>query len=216
MKKISRILFILLAGSFSLFVYAQDDSNALTQLLLQTHTLQADFSQTTQDGHGKVLHQATGHMDLLRPGKFRWDVLEPNKQLIIANGHKLWIYDPDLEQVTIRALSKAAGQSPALLLSDSQLQLGADFTVKQVAQPAQIAGLKKFRLLPKDKDSLFTVLFLNFLNQHIESMELQDHLGNTTRITFKNVKVDAAIPAATFTFTPPSGVDVIDETQKRN
>jgi outer membrane lipoprotein carrier protein len=202
---------ILFLGSYS---YAED-SDKLTKLLLNIQTLQADFVQTIKDQKGKVLQQAQGHMALSRPGKFRWEVTSPNAQLVIANGSRLWIYDVDLEQVTIRNLSKATGQTPALLLSDSNLTLSKDFIVKQVANPVQLAGYVIFRLTPKDSNNLFESLKFTFIKNKIHEMQLQDKMGHTTLVTFQNVDIDKILQNSLFTLIPPKGVDVIDESHKR-
>lgn len=215
MTKLKKIIFFLCAILFCALAHAQSASAALTHLLLNTHTMQADFTQIIKYDKASVMHQSQGRMALERPGKFRWEIVKPNNQLIIANGSRLWIYDPDLEQVTIRSFSKAAGQTPALLLSDSNLTLEKDFSIKQVAGASQIAGTEVFRLTPKDKENLFVSITLTFIQKQIREMQLADHLGHVTVVAFKNVKLGLTLPATLFTFTPPPQVDVIDETKKR-
>jgi len=204
---IKKILFIV-SVFFCAFAYAESPSEALTRLLLNIHTLQADFSQVIQ---GKTMQQSQGHISLQRPGKFRWEVTSPMTQLIIANGARLWIYDPDLEQVTIKSFSKSTGQSPAFLLSDANLTLEKDFFVKEISHTPTS---QTFLLKPKDNDNMFADIQLTFIQKQIRVMQLQDRLGHVTRITFKNVKLNAPLATALFSFKPLLHVDVIDETKR--
>ena len=184
----------------------------VTELLNQTSTMQANFKQVTYDNHQKAIQTSTGKMALSRPGKFRWEVLKPVPQLIIANQSKLWIYDPDLQQVTIRALQQAAGESPALLLSHVDNTLENDYTVTELPQNA---GLRWFSLKAKQKDNMFGDVELGFNNANLTEMRLQDNLGHKTTVDFKQISANANLPAHLFTFKTPVGVDVIDETKKR-
>src|SRR5438477_275321 len=106
--------------------YAAGAGDTLTQLLNHIHTLQADFNEVVKDTKGKTLNRSQGKISLERPGKFRWDVTQPNPQLIVTNNKKIWIYEIDLEQVTIRHLGNEAGETPALLLSNTNETLEKD------------------------------------------------------------------------------------------
>lgn len=208
-------IFCLLPALFLIFasqVYADSATETLSQLLKNMHSMQADFSQTVVDKRGKALQKATGHMSLQRPSQFRWEVMQPNHQLIVTNGKRLWIYDPDLEQVTIRTLVKAAGETPAMLLSDKDLSLTKEFAVQPMDKPS--SSLKWFVLTPKDKGSMISSLQLAFENQEIRQMQLQDHLGHSTLIEFSNIKFNSPLAASLFNFKPPANIDVIDETKR--
>lgn len=191
--------------------FAAASTDSLNALLKNMHSLQGDFSQTILDNNDKVLQRSSGHVSIQRPGQFRWDVLRPMRQLIVTNGKKLWIYDPDLEQVTIRALSKAAGETPALLLSDEHLMLDHEFSVTILPD---VGNVHWFLLKPRDKNAVISALKLGFLHQSIQQMQLQDHLGHKTLITFTRVKLNSSLPATLFYFKPPAQVDVIDETKR--
>jgi outer membrane lipoprotein carrier protein len=207
-KKIA-LLIVIVINCFSFTsLHAENASDDLTKLLLDIHTMQAEFTQTVKDKSAKSLQQSQGKMSLSRPGKFRWEIQKPTSQLIIANGTRLWIYDADLEQVTIRAFHRAAGQTPALLLSDKSLTLSKDFIVKSVPNPSQIAGSQLFVLTAKS-------IRLAFLKKQIHEMRLEDRLGHVTTITFRDVKTGIALPDSLFTFKPSANVDVIDETQNK-
>lgn len=213
LKKIA--LLFCIVGSSLFYTAAQADaaaSDTLTNLLLNIHTLQANFTQTIKDKSAKTLQQSEGNLAIERPGKFRWEVKKPTPQLIVANGARLWIYDPDLEQVTVRKISKAAGQTPAALLSDKSLTLGKDFIVQTSKKTSQIAGVEGFTLTPKEKDDPMQMIKLSFLNKQIQEMQLQDHLGHTTIIVFQHVKTGMSLPNSLFTFKPSAKIDVIDET----
>lgn len=208
-KKIFAVFLIMLSSVNSAF--AETPVNTLSQLLKNMRSMQANFVQTILDKHGKAIQTASGKMALQRPSQFRWNTLDPNRQLIVTNGKRLWIYDPDLDQVTIRSLSKAAGETPAMLLSDETLTLDKDFIVS----PSESKdSMQWFKLIPKDKGSLVSTLRLGFSNGVIQQMIIEDHLGHTTRIRFSNVITNAAINKSQFAFTPPANVDVIDETKR--
>jgi outer membrane lipoprotein carrier protein len=208
-----KVLALIFLNCFVTQAYAEDAIGSLTNLLLGVHTMQADFSQNVKDKSARSLFLSGGHMALERPGKFRWDVTRPNPQLIIANGTKLWVYDKDLEQVTIRAFHKAAGQTPALLLSDSTLDLNKDFTVQEGKNFQSIANYRIFILTPKDKEDPFETIKISFIDKHLHDMQLEDKLGHVTTIAFQNVKTGIPLAASLFTFQPPPHVDVIDETK---
>jgi outer membrane lipoprotein carrier protein len=206
---------VVLLGSVLSTAQAQDASGELTNLLLNIKTMQADFTQIVKDKSAKAAFQQThGHMSLERPGKFRWQIIKPIAQLIIANGTRLWIYDADLEQVTIRSFHRAAGQTPALLLSDSTLTLNKDFTVEK--QAGTSTDNPKFVLSPKDKEDPFATITLSFLNKKIQEMKLEDRLGHVTTIAFQNVQVGMPLANSLFTFKPTANVDVIDETKNQS
>ena len=206
-----KILFFTFLLCSTPLLAAASDSETLSTLLKNMHTMQADFTQVIINKNGKALQTSTGRMYLQRPSQFRWDVASPNKQLIITNGKRLWIYDPDLEQVTIRSLVKAAGETPALLLSDESLSIGKEFTVSTINNSS---SLQWFMLIPKDESSMISRLKLGFANNQIQEMQLQDHIGHTTHIYFTRVKFNTPLASSLFTFKPPANVDIIDETKR--
>lgn len=186
--------------------YAEPASDSLNSLLQNMQSFSAHFLQIISD-HGKILQKSSGEMWLKRPGQFRWQVNTPIKQIIITSGKRLWIYDPDLDQVTIRSFTKTAGQTPAMLLSDPTLSLSKDFIVKS-------NSAESFILTPKNKNDMLTHLKLTFSNKIIHKMELEDHLGHTTVIQFNQTKINPSVSASLFNFVPPKGIDIIDETKR--
>jgi outer membrane lipoprotein carrier protein len=198
---------------FSLATFAYADAAAdLTNLLNATQSMKASFTQSTFNHRGKVTQKTTGDMALQRPGKFRWNVIKPMPQLIIANQNKLWIYDPDLEQVTIRAFNQTSSDAPALLLSHDNVSLDQDFTVKSL--PKNTEG-QWFQLTPKKKGEMFESIQMGFVNNQIREMRLQDNLGSHTVIQFQNIQMNPKLASNLFIFKPSANIDVIDETRKK-
>lgn len=170
-------------------------------------TLQAQFDQDLIDGKGKVLQKAKGTFYLSRPDRFRWDYDAPQEQHIIADGKKLWVYDVDLEQVTVKAMDDALGTTPAQLLS-SKTPLTKNFTVREIADRD---GLQWVELLPRIKDTTFEKMQLGFSGTDLNAMELIDGMGQTTRLRFSKVVRNPGIGPSLFQFVPPKGVDVIGD-----
>ncbi|MFC0669267.1 outer membrane lipoprotein chaperone LolA [Azotobacter chroococcum] len=179
----------------------------LTQLLDQAQTLTARFSQLTLDGSGTQLQETSGEMALKRPGLFRWHTDAPLEQLLVSNGETVWLYDPDLEQVTIRSLDQRLTHTPALLLSGDISKIGENFDITH----KEAGGVVDFILKPKAKDTLFDNLRLSFRNGVVNDMQLIDGVGQRTNILFFGVKMNQSIDTAQFNFKVPEGTDVIQE-----
>jgi outer membrane lipoprotein carrier protein len=169
-------------------------------------TLSAEFLQVVHDRQGQLTDRATGTLSVARPNRFRWEYREPYPQTIVADGTRLWLYDPDLEQVTVRSLEQGLGATPAMLLSGSG-KVGDAFT----AGPTETRnGLAWCRLVPRQSGSDFERVSLAFdAKNELAAMELVDKLGQTTTIEFTRVRRDARIDEAQFRFVPPKGADVI-------
>ena len=182
-------------------------TDALKVFLTQTQTVKARFAQMVLDKNGKQLQQAQGVMQFSRPGKFRWDYQKPYEQAIVGDGSKLWIFDKDLNQVTVRKLDRALGSSPAALLSGSN-DLERDFKLSNLGMDK---GLDWLEALPKSRETVFERVRMGFGKSGLEAMELRDQFGQTTVITFADVERNPRIAAEVFRFTPPQGADVISE-----
>jgi outer membrane lipoprotein carrier protein len=175
-------------------------------------SLSAQFVQVVQDRKGDVTDRASGTLSIARPNRFRWDYREPYAQTIVADGRKLWLYDPDLEQVTVRSLEQGLGATPAMLLSGSG-DVADAFTAGPVEQRQ---GLTWCRLLPKQHGSDFERVSLAFGRQgELAAMELVDKLGQTTTIQFSAVKRATTLDESLFRFVPPAGADVIGDAAAR-
>ena len=202
MKNVLLLIFLLTCGAAS-----AASIDALKAMLQQTTSGKARFAQIVVDKNLKQLQQATGTMQFVRPGRFRWEYDKPFEQTIVGDGAKLWIYDKDLNQVTVRKLDRALGGSPAALLSGSnEIEKVYDLT-----NLGSQEGLDWLEAVPKSKDTSFERIRLGFGKSGLEAMELRDQFGQTTVIKFADVERNPRIAADVFRFTPPKGADVITD-----
>jgi outer membrane lipoprotein carrier protein len=211
-RKLYRYLFALFTLTYGLSVWAQANVE-LRDILATIPNMRANFTQTMCDDKGNVIQTAHGWMALARPAKLRWEVTQPIAQIIIANQDKIWIYDPDLAQLTIRYLKSMTGDTPALLFSHPNQILDKQFKVKRVVSTP--ASTIVYQLTPKKQDGMFAEILLEFNHSRINAMHLKDHLGHITHIKFDSAKINTALPARLFTFNKTANIDVIDETQAR-
>ena len=179
----------------------------LKSYLQQTTTARARFAQMVLDKNLKPLQQVTGTMQLSRPGKFRWEYDKPYEQTIVGDGTRLWIYDKDLNQVTVRKLDRALGSSPAALLAGSN-EIEKSYTL---AAAGARDGLEWIEAVPKNRDTAFEKIRLGFNKSALEAMELRDQFGQVTVIKFSAIERNAKLAPEAFRFTPPKGADVISE-----
>ena len=171
------------------------------------HALQADFTQSVFDETGQELERSSGQMYMQRPGKFRWEYREPYSQLIVADGERVWLYDRDLEQITVRRIGVALSSAPLAMLGD-EVPLATAFTITALGQRD---GLDWFRLQPKQQDSEVTFIRLGFKGSVLHTIEAEDSLRRLTRLELSQTQRDPKLAADLFTFTPPPGVDVIGD-----
>lgn len=168
--------------------------------------LEGQFSQQVFDSKGKRKESSSGRVALSAPRLFRWEYLKPYPQLIVADGKKVWVYDPDLKQVSVRAQGEEEQNSPLAALIDPQ-RLDRDFNVKN-ADPKD--GLEWLELTPKqDENAGFQNARLGFDKRGLARMQILDALGQRTEISFTGWKRNPAFSAKTFRFTPPKGADVV-------
>jgi outer membrane lipoprotein carrier protein len=165
----------------------------------------ADFTQTIDDGHGKVVRSAAGKLYLQKPGKFRWDYSQPSQQLILADGKQIWLYDKDLQQANVRDMDVSLASTPAVLLSGGA-SVSSQFDVTALPKSG---GLDWYQLVPKHPDTDFQMVRIGFNKGELASLFLADKLNQVTQLTFSNTQRNAKLIPDLFTFTPPPGVDVI-------
>lgn len=170
-------------------------------------SISADFAQQVYDPNGAAGKGSSGTLALKAPRQFRWDVAKPYQQFIVADGEKVWVYDPDLEQVTVRAQGTEEAHSPLTVLTDLS-QLDRDFSTSE--QGAR-DGMAWLRLKSKDKEPQFAWCDLGFDASGLARMDFEDSLGNRTTITFSHWQRNPKLPDGTFHFVPPKGVDVIGD-----
>ena len=203
MLRILTGLFLLLPTA----LMAGEASKRLDDFFNNVQTISADFSQEVLDPQKNSIQKSSGTMLLSRPGRFKWDYTKPYKQLIVGNGKKVWLYDIDLEQVTVKPVDAVLGNAPALLLSgNTPLEDNFD-----MLDHGKKSGQYWIELKPKKNDTGFESMLLAFGESELELMELHDSLGNLTRLSFANSKRNIDLDDAQFDFTPPKGVDVIGE-----
>jgi outer membrane lipoprotein carrier protein len=185
----------------------------LKQQLGLINSFSANFVQLTQDGLGKTLQRIEGFMQVAKPGKLRWKTEGIYEQLVISDGQSLWIYDADLEQVSIRDMANRLAETPALLLSGDVSTIGDNFIITQAPSGHSLT----FILQPKDSSQLFDALELNFdkLNQQhlLTQMIIRDASGQVTDINFSNVIKNPKLNDDIFIFDIPEDIDVIDGRQ---
>ena len=171
-----------------------------------TSSLRADFSQQVS-GQRSAKQVSSGTLSLQRPGKFRWVYTKPYDQLIVGDGSKLWLYDKDIEQVTVKKLDQALGSSPAALLAGSN-DIDKAYTLKEAGRSDAVEWLEA---TPKSSDSTFQSVRMGFSQNELQLMELKDNFGQTTLIRFSKLEKNPKLGAELFRFTPPKGVDVISD-----
>ncbi len=204
---------VVLAGLLATPCLAARPVDAVARMqafLSRVHSLKADFTQVVLDANLQTIKQSSGTLALKRPNRFRWDYAAPNREIIDADGTRVWMYDVELQQVTVKPLTGTLAASPAVLLAGSN-DAQQNFIVKNLGMEN---GLDWVGVTPKVKDTDFDSVKLGFRGNLVAVMELKDALGNLTRITFSHVQVNPALPDSLFKFTPPPGADVIGDAGK--
>lgn len=200
---------------------AHAQATAPTQLdrfLRQLKTLKVRFHQTLVDAHGAEISRSAGTLIVARPGRFRWDVhplgaaagasggASETGQLMVGDGHNVWFYDRDLQQVTVRPVSKALSATPAMLLSGT-VDVHRHFKERPAGRRD---GLEWVFVEPRDPSAAdFRSALFGFQHGTLERMILEDTLGQEATVVFQHVEVNVPVAAKLLTFSPPPGVDVI-------
>ncbi len=179
----------------------------LHRFLDTTHTARADFAQIVVAKNGRKPQQSSGVMMFARPGKFRWQIDKPYQQLLVGDGDKVWIYDPDLRQVTVRKVGAALGGSPAALLAGDNA-LDKNFLLSEAGERE---GIEWLEAIPKSTDSGFEKIRIGFSGADLKAMELFDNFGQTTTLLFARLERNPPLAATLFRFTQPAGADVLGE-----
>jgi len=182
-------------------------AEVLKSYLRDTSSQRAEFSQLVYDRSMRKLQEASGVMSFQRPGRIRWEYRKPYEQLIVGDGAKLWVYDKDLNQVTVKAIARAIGGSPAGLLAGSA-DIEKDFTLTPSGSDG---GLDWIDAVPRGTESTFERVRMGFGKAGLEAMELKDSFGQLTRIRFTRIEVNPKLAPESFRFVPPKGADVISD-----
>jgi outer membrane lipoprotein carrier protein len=201
----ARLLCFLFAFAF----ISNANSASLERFQSYVRTTQAargEFTQKVYDKNGKLVQDSRGSFAFLRPGRFRWTYVKP-QQLIVGDGERVWIHDSDLNQVTVRKVSRVLGATPAALLAGAS-DIANSFDLKETGTRE---GLEWLEAKPREKEAGFELVRLGLSTGGVEAMELVDHFGQTTQLRFSNVVRNPQIEPSTFRFTPPKGADVLGE-----
>ena len=179
----------------------------LRQFVRDTQTARTPFTQTVTDKNGRVVQTVSGQFDLARPGRFRWSVDQPYKQLLVGDGQRVWVFDPDLNQVIVRNLGEALGASPAALLAGKE-DVESAFAWKD-QPPAD--GLDWLAATPLAKESTFSEIRLGFDARGLVALELFDAFGQKSVVRFTAFERNPKLSPELFRFTPPKGADVVGD-----
>lgn len=182
-------------------------ANKLRALLTHLDSLDTRFEQTVYTFEGDVLQQTSGHLTAARPGKVRWETKPPIEQLVVSDGKTLWIYDPDLEQVSIRPFNQDLSKTPAVLFIGDLETLESSYDISHELGDA--ANTAEYTLTPIGADSLYEKVSLGFINKTPSSMTLWDSLGQKTEIIFNGQRLNQTLDLKLFHFSPPEGVDIL-------
>ncbi|WP_444886324.1 outer membrane lipoprotein chaperone LolA [Microbulbifer sp. JMSA008] len=202
MKNILRnFLLVLTVASSAVWADATEE---LGKLLQPLSSLSGNFKQTLIDERGKVSQKSNGSFSVQRPGKLRWKTGEPYAQLLVTNNKTLWLYDPDLEQVTIRPVDERMKETPALLLGGKVEDIRKSFDV------ALKDGI--YQLTPKNPKAPFKSMEIRFAKNGLPSaMKVRDSMGQSTEIVFNSLKANPKLSESIFNFKPPAGTDIIKD-----
>lgn len=191
------------------------DVSAFVQYFADTQDLQGNFTQTVHGQRG--LEQSQGKMWISKPGKFYWDYQGANAQKIISNGSKVWQYDIDLEQISVRGRDELVGDVAMNILSGTR-EIQELFAINAVAQPQLPVALQalakdgqSYRLTPLSEQDGYDAVWVVMKNNQLAALAVDAGRGQQTVIEFSQLQRNVGIAAGQFEFTPPAGVDVIGE-----
>ena len=201
MKKLLITLVLCAAG-----LARADAVDALRDFARDAKSGKANFTQTVTSPDGKRKKVSSGSFEFQRPNQFRFAYAKPFEQVIVADGHKVWIYDADLNQASSRKLGDALGATPAALLAGTNLER--DFTLK--ALPAE-GGVEWVQAVAKQSESTLQSLKLGFKGKELAAMEIVDGFGQRSRLDFSAVQTNVAVSADRFQFKLPAGADLIEQ-----
>ncbi len=204
MKKLLIIITLLLSINFA---QAQEPIKELEKFLKNSQTLSAKFKQVLFDKNNKIKQTSEGLFTLSRPGKFRWSYQKPFIQEIVSNSGKVWFYDADLDQVTIKKLDKSMGSTPASLLS-GEIDIEKEFKLEDQGEEE---GLSWIKLVPKNEETSFKYILIGLDKGVLGGMELSDNFEQLTRIYFSEVNINPQLADKAFMFIIPEGADVFED-----
>jgi chaperone LolA len=202
----SAVLSLLILLGFAQSAHAASAEAELQRFIDGVLSFEAAFSQVQTDESGELISNQSGHFWLSRPGRFRWSYEKPYEQQMICDGQKIWLYDPDLRQVTVRPAGEALAGTPAELLTQ-KAQLSSSYTLEDRGTDK---GARLIKLVPKSQDSDFRSIELWLVEGAPQRLRFLDQLGGKTDVQFRDTRVNAVIDNSRFSFVPPRGVEVIE------
>lgn len=205
MRNPSKLISAFLLWGLSLVAHA-GAVQQLQDFQRQVKDFHATFEQDVVAPEGDVLQQSSGEVWLQRPNRFRWDYRQPYPQVIVGDGSKVWVYDTELEQVTVKDMDRAMGNAPALVLSGGR-DLNEYFRVSELP-PRE--GLRWVQLRPRQPEADFKSVEVGF-GETLQRMILYDNFGQITRIRFRDVRLNGRPDPRQFQFQVPDGVDVVGD-----
>ena len=200
-----RVLALVASGLLLAAGAARADAvDTLKGFVAEVKTGRASFTQTVSSPDGAKKKSSNGSFEFSRPNRFRFDYAKPYEQLIVGDGQKVWLYDADLKQVTVRPFNDALGATPAALLAGNAVDQ--DFALKSMPDEG---GLQWVQALPKSKEAGVQSLKIGFKGKQLAAVEIVDAFGQRSRLDFSQVEANPALPVERFKFAPPAGADVI-------
>jgi outer membrane lipoprotein carrier protein len=213
LKNALRLRLPLLALSLSVLAgVAQADAVAsLRAFVKDVQQARAQFTQSVTSPDGKKVRKSGGSLEFQRPDHFRFEYKTPIEQTIVGDGRQVWLYDADLNQVTVRPMGQAMGATPAALLSGQSMDR--DFTLKPLASVAGAGGAMTewVEAVPRQKDGQFQSVRVAFRAGALVALEVLDSFGQKSRMDFAQFDTKATLAPARFVFTPPPGADVLNQ-----
>ena len=206
-----RLLLFVLMCAVGLSANAASARAELEQFLGGLSTLKAEFGQRLLDEQNRLVESARGELFVKRPGNFRWNYTHPYPQEIVGAKNYVWVYDSDLEQVSVKPMDAALGNSPAILLTTDR-PLDELFKVKDLGTKN---GINWVELTPRSDDATFESFRVGMAEGVMTLMELKDNFGQTTQLSFSNISRNPALEEGLFDFIPPKGADVVGDGPKK-
>ncbi|MDH4173265.1 MAG: outer membrane lipoprotein chaperone LolA [Betaproteobacteria bacterium] len=198
---------LLLAGLLVPMLAQASALERFQEFLRGTQSARASFEQKVYDRQRRLVQESNGTFSFLRPGRFRWRYAQPYEQVIVGDGERVWIHDPDLNQVTVRPMARALGSTPAALLAGStDVERAFEF-----AEGGTADGLEWLEAKPRGEDSGFERIRLGLNAQGVQAMQLTDHFGQTTELRFSALVRNPPLAPDDFRFVPPKGADVLGQ-----
>ncbi|RPD84657.1 outer membrane lipoprotein carrier protein LolA [Neisseria weixii] len=205
MKQQTLLKWIAAVGMSAAIGLAQADGvDALKKFNSDSDGISGNFSQTVKSK--KKTQTTHGTFQILRPGLFKWEYTKPYKQTIVGDGNTIWLYDVDLAQVTKSSQNQAIGDSPAAILSN-KTALDSSYTLKE---DGSAGGIDYVLATPKKNNAGYQYIRIGFKGDILAAMQLKDSFGNQTTINFSGLNTKPNLSRNAFKFTPPKGVDVLN------